>query len=122
MQLAIVYVGGILGIVAMRFVAGYFLVLLDRFAGLASGAYYLVAWIGLKLVGSGFHDALNPPLDAPRPAWHGRMPEWAFSVPLEMTWWIFWAGMALIVVVSLLVHPKQPPREEPPLTESEVLS
>jgi YkoY family integral membrane protein len=122
MQLAIVYVGGILGIVAMRFVAGYFLKLLDRFAGLASGAYYLVAWIGLKLVGSGFHDALFPPIDVPKPAWHAHAPAWAFRVPLEMPWWLFWAGMVLIVVVSLVVHPKHQPTVQPPLTEEEILA
>ncbi len=122
MQLAIVYIGGILGIVAMRFVAGYFIRLLDRFPGLAGGAYYLVAWIGLKLVGSGFHDALNPPIDAPKPAWHGRMPDWAFRVPLEMPWWLFWAGMVLIVVVSLVVRPKHQPTVKPPLTEEEILA
>ena len=44
----IVYLGGILGIVAMRFVAGVFLKLLDRFQGLEVAAYLLVAWIGLR--------------------------------------------------------------------------
>jgi predicted tellurium resistance membrane protein TerC len=122
MQLAIVYVGGILGIVAMRFVAGYFIKLLDRFAGLASGAYYLVAWIGLKLVGSGFHDALYPPPDAPKPAWHSRMPDWVFRVTLEMPWWLFWAGMGIIIVLSLLASPRQPPTVQPPLTEEEILA
>ena len=35
-KLAIVYIGGVLGIITMRFVAGYFIVLLDRFGGLAT--------------------------------------------------------------------------------------
>lgn len=122
MQLLIVYLGGILGIVAMRFVAGYFLILLDRFAGLATGAYYLVAWIGIKLVGSGFHDALNPPAGSPRPGWHERMPGWAFQIPLEMPGWLFWLGMGSIVVVSLLARPRRRPTVEPPLTEGEVLA
>ncbi len=122
MQLLIVYIGGILGIVAMRFVAGYFLILLDRFAGLANGAYFLVAWIGLKLIGGGFHDALNPPAGAPRPAWLGRLPDWAFRVPLEMPEWLFWVGMGLIVVVSLIARPRRPPGAEPPLTEGEILA
>lgn len=122
MELLIVYVGGILGIVAMRFVAGYFLILLDKFAGLATGAYYLVAWIGIKLVGSGFHNALNPPVNAPRPAWLDRVPAWAFRVPLEMPEWLFWVGMGLIVVVSLLAKPKHPTSTQPPLTEEEILA
>ena len=122
MELMIVYIGGILGIVAMRFVAGYFLVLLEKFTGLATGAYYLVAWIGLELVGSGFHNALHPPATVPRPAWHDRMPDWVFRIPLEMPEWLFWAGMVLIVAVSLLASPRRPPTVQPPLTEEEVLA
>src|SRR5215203_1647695 len=34
----VIYLGGVLGIIAMRYVAGYFLNLLDRFKGLALGA------------------------------------------------------------------------------------
>ena len=41
-KLMVIYVGGILGIVAMRFVAGYFLILLDRFA--RAGQRGLLTW------------------------------------------------------------------------------
>ena len=71
----------------MRFVAGYFLILLDRFRGLAAGAYFLVAWIGLKLVGSGLHDYRE-------------------DLPLEMSEWFFWGGMLLILAVSLIYKPR----------------
>ena len=54
-KLFIVFTGGVLGIITMRFVVRYFLILLERFPGLEEGAYYLVAWIGLKLMISGFH-------------------------------------------------------------------
>jgi YkoY family integral membrane protein len=125
MELLIVYIGGILGIIAMRFVAGYFLKLLDRFAGLAVGAYYLVAWIGLKLVGSGLHNALHPPAGVPPAAWLGRVPGWVLRIPLEMSDWLFWTGMGVIVVASFLIKPKQSPTETPveqPLSESEILA
>jgi YkoY family integral membrane protein len=89
-KLFIVYVGGILGILTMRFVAGLFILLLERFHGLAVGAYVLVAWIGLKLVWSGLHNAEY--------------------VGLEMNEWIFWAGMLLIVVASMLYKPRGRPR------------
>lgn len=121
LELLIVYVGGILGIIAMRFVAGYFLVLLERFAGLATGAYYLVAWIGVKLVGDGLDDALNPPADLGRAAWVDRVPGWVRQVPLEMPGWVFWAGMGLIVALSFLVRPKAPP-PVPPIREPEGLT
>jgi len=45
----VVYLGGVLGIVTMRFVAGGFLRLLDLFPRLETAAYLLVAWIGAKL-------------------------------------------------------------------------
>ncbi len=52
-------IGGVLGIITMRFVVRYFLILLERFPGLEEGAYYLVAWIGLKLLLSGFHQLMT---------------------------------------------------------------
>lgn len=90
----IVVTGGILGIITMRFVAGYFIVLLERFRGLEAGAYGLVAWIGLKLVASGLHT--------------GRY------LSYTMNERIFWAGMLLIVVASLLYKParKPPPTDD----------
>ena len=87
LQLTIVYTGGILGIITMRYVAGYFILLLERFKGLASGAYYLVAWIGLKLVASGLHTA-------------GYLEE-------EMPEWLFWGGMITIIAACLLYQPSQ---------------
>ncbi|MFB3904366.1 MAG: TerC family protein [Acidobacteriota bacterium] len=45
----VVYLGGVLGIITMRFVAGGFLRLLDLFPRLETAAYLLVAWIGIKL-------------------------------------------------------------------------
>src|SRR3954463_9965018 len=87
MRLAIVYTGGVLGIITMRYVAGYFLVLLDRFKGLAAGAYYLVAWIGLKLVISGLET--------------GKFLTW------EMPEWLFWGGMIAIVAVSMIYKPRE---------------
>jgi YkoY family integral membrane protein len=56
-KLFILFAGGVLGIITMRFAVRYFLILLDRFPGLATGAYAIVAWIGLKLLLSGLHDA-----------------------------------------------------------------
>ena len=85
-KLAVVYVGGILGILTMRFVAGYFILLLDRFRGLANGAYILVAWIGLKLMSGGLYD-------------------WG-AIPHEMSATLFWTVMLLIATVSMLVNPR----------------
>ncbi len=111
-KLVVIYIGGVLGIIAMRFVAGYFLILLDKFHGLAIGAYYLVAWIGLKLLGGGFHDALhpNPKYFVPAPGgWREQVPPWVYRLPLDMNDFVFWAGMGLLVIASLLYRPKESP-------------
>ena len=86
-KMFIVLTGGVLGIITMRFVVRYFVSLLDRFPGLAEGAYCLVAWIGFKLTISGFHDEEYLP----------------FQIPER----IFWTGMALIAVVSILIKPRK---------------
>ena len=111
-KLLVIYVGGVLGIIAMRFVAGYFLILLDKFHGLAIGAYYLVAWIGLKLLGGGLYDALhpNPKYFVPPPGgWREQVPGWIKRLPLDMSDIVFWVGMGLLVMASLLYRPKQSP-------------
>lgn len=109
-KLLVIYIGGILGIIAMRFVAGYFLILLDKFHGLARGAYYLVGWIGLKLLGGGLHDAVHPNFVPPPGNWRENLPPWAHDVPLDINGYLFWAVMALIVVASLAYKPK--PRKD----------
>jgi YkoY family integral membrane protein len=96
MRYAIVVIGGMLGILTMRFVAGYFILLLERFRGLESGAYGLVAWIGLKLLLGGLHRAE--------------------LVPLDMNEWFFWGGMLVLAVASFLYRP----RGKPPLSPDAV--
>jgi YkoY family integral membrane protein len=98
-KLAIVFVGGVLGIITMRFAVRYFLMLLDRFPGLAEGAYYLVAWIGLKLFVNGLHDG----------AVRLRREEY---LPYHIPEWLFWVGMLLIAIVSLVAKPRTKPEEE----------
>lgn len=96
--LSIIYVGGVLGIIMMRLVAGVFLVLLNRFQGLATGAYVLVGWIGLKLIGSGIHTGIH---NTNHGKWADALPEWVRHFPWELPDWLFWVGMAVIVLASL---------------------
>jgi YkoY family integral membrane protein len=96
-KLAVVIIGGILGIITMRFVAGYFIVLLEEFKGLESGAYGLVAWIGLKLIIEGLH--------------HGGY------IPFGFNMWAFWLGMLAIVIAGFLYKPKGPPMNKPDVSE-----
>lgn len=48
-RFSVVILGGILGIITMRFVAGEFIALMKKHPGLEKGAYIIVGWIGLKL-------------------------------------------------------------------------
>lgn len=48
-KLWVVYAGGMVGLVGMRYAAGLFSSLLDRFPNLERSAYLMVGWIGLKL-------------------------------------------------------------------------
>jgi len=48
-KLWIVYIGGMIGLLVMRYAAGLFSSLLDRFPRLETSAYLMVGWIGLKL-------------------------------------------------------------------------
>jgi YkoY family integral membrane protein len=100
-KLLIVFTGGVLGVITMRFVVRYFLILLERFPGLEEGAYYLVAWIGLKLLISGFH--------------HGGY--FGFHIPEA----VFWVVMLLIAGVSLVVKPRKKPEDDSGVSEGRKL-
>jgi YkoY family integral membrane protein len=125
--LSIIYIGGVLGIIMMRLVAGIFLVLLNRYKGLAAGAYVLVGWIGLKLIGSGIHSAFHAPevllwelflpgmsggatevaaRGTPFMPWQTLVPHAIREFPWELYDWIFWLGMFLIVIGSVVLGPK----------------
>lgn len=54
-KLTIVWLGGILGIIFLRFAAGYFVRLLERLPRLEDLAYQLVFFVGTKLTLEGFH-------------------------------------------------------------------
>jgi YkoY family integral membrane protein len=86
-KLWIVYTGAILGIITMRLVADVFVRVLERFPSLEVGAYVLVGWIGLKLS--------SQSIDAYREAVLSLHPLHIMPV------WVFWAGMATIVVSTV---------------------
>jgi YkoY family integral membrane protein len=95
-KFSIVLIGGVLGIITMRFVVRYFLILLERFPGLEEGAYYLVAWIGLKLFLSGLHQLMSG---------FPQLKQFAIHIPEPL----FWVVMLLIAGVSLFVQPRARP-------------
>jgi len=97
----IVYIGGVLGIITMRFVAGYFLKLLDRFPSLESAAYLLVGWIGLKLGlesgVQGYHSLIGAPIEG-----HVHV----------MPAWLFWSVMAIVFLSAFIRGKKEEERAE----------
>lgn len=46
---AVIFAGGIIGLVIMRFAAGYFVELLEKRPGLETAAFMIVGWVGVKL-------------------------------------------------------------------------
>jgi YkoY family integral membrane protein len=49
-KLWVVILGGILGIVAMRIVAGQLIELIRKYPALVDGAFVIIAWVGVKLL------------------------------------------------------------------------
>ena len=96
----IIYLGGILGIIAMRYVAQYFLKLLDTYTALESSAYLLVGWIGLKLAletyGQQTHLAAVEAARAAGEEYHTGMPAW-----------LFWSVMAVLFFGAFLFKNRQ---------------
>jgi YkoY family integral membrane protein len=79
----VVFAGGCVGLVLMRFAAQWFITILLRKPGLETAAYLLVGWVGIKLA--------VYTLSHPKVAWL----EAGFSSSLEWKL-IFWIGFILI--------------------------
>jgi YkoY family integral membrane protein len=94
----VVYLGAVIGIVLLRFAAGMFIRLLEKYPVLDHVAYVLVGWVGIKLAflaGHSYH-RVNPSSPA---------------IP-EMPSWLFWAGLLIIGVGGTLLA-RMNPRTEP---------
>lgn len=91
----VVIIGGILGIITMRFVAGFFIELMQKYPGLEKGAYLIVGWIGLKLA---LVTLCHPGV--------GLLPE---DLPTWLSYKIiFWTGLVGMFAGSMLWKPKPP--------------
>lgn len=74
----IVFIGGLLGIIAMRYAASVFLKLLTKFPHFEKTAYHLILIIGIKLILEGFH-----------------LKQLDFHSAAHPAFWIFWGSFAL---------------------------
>lgn len=85
----VVYFGAIIGVVLLRFAAGFFVKLLERFPSLDAVAYVLVGWVGVKLAFMAGHNGT-------------KALKTDFSVP-EMSPYVFWSVLATVCVVGTLL-------------------
>lgn len=65
-KLWVVIAGGILGIVAMRIVAGQLIELIRRYPALVDGAFIIIAWVGIKLLTEYLHGEHLIPFEIPK--------------------------------------------------------
>lgn len=87
-KLWVIWIGGALGIIAMRFAAGGFLKVLERFPGLEHTAYVLIAWISTKLLIEAYPGFAESVLGYPS---HIHLPVW-----------FFWMVMGLIAALGFI--------------------
>ncbi|MBC7691572.1 MAG: hypothetical protein H7222_07365 [Methylotenera sp.] len=73
----IIFTGGVLGVIMMRFAASAFIKILEKFPSFEKTAYLLVLIIGIKVILEGLH-----------------LPGIDFHAPEAPSFWIFWGLMA----------------------------
>lgn len=103
-KLWVVYLGAVLGIVLLRWAAGVFLRILEKYPVLDHLAYILVGWAGVKLAMHTGHTFAKLRSDQGNP-----LPFELHSMPPA----VFWGGLALIVIVGGLIAVRKPKLEEP---------
>ena len=89
-KLWVIIMGGLLGVVLMRFAAVIFIKLLERFPRFSTAAYLLVLVIGGKLVIDWWFNSKENPHVVD------------FHSPSAMTFWLFWGAMALCFASGFL--------------------
>jgi YkoY family integral membrane protein len=94
-KLWVVVVGGMIGVILMRFAAVLFIRLLERFPRFETSAYLLVVAIGIKLLLDWW---FNPP----------NMPERInFHSPSSPAFWVFWSVMVICFAVGFIPSHKK---------------
>ena len=89
-KLWVVIVGGMLGVVLMRFAAFLFIRLLEKFPRFETSAYLLVTVIGAKLL---VDYLVNTPAHPDR---------WDVHDPGDLAFWLFWGLMLVCFLVGFL--------------------
>jgi YkoY family integral membrane protein len=101
----VVFFGGMIGVILMRYAAVLFIRMLERFPRFEVSAYLLVATIGCKLILDWLFntDARHPRLD--------------FHSPSHLVFWVFWLTMAACFCIGFVPTKRPGKAEEPQATE-----
>ena len=92
-QFAVMFLGGMLGVIIMRFAATWFVNLLNKYPGLEGAAFAIVGWVGIKLV---IMVLAHPDIKI--------LPE---HFPHSVLWQsIFWTVMIALVIIGWLTSVK----------------
>ena len=97
-NIIIIWIGGISGVVLLRFAAFLLVKLMIKMPGLEHMAYVLVAWVGVKLSFMSLHSfheyyQLGPAIG-------------------EMNQYVFWSGTLLILIVGIIMSKRGASPEE----------
>ncbi|MEK3935284.1 TerC family protein [Sporosarcina sp. FSL W7-1349] len=97
-QFIVMLIGGIVGLVLIRFAARQFIVILDKYPALETAAFLIVGWVGVKLA----------VLTLAHPGLGIIDPDFPHSTLWKTTFWIVLAGIALNgYLVGVRKHRKQ---------------
>lgn len=96
-KLWVVFTGGFLGVILMRFAAKVFIRLLEKFPRFEIAAYLLVIVIGAKLLLEYFFN--TPEFAAANPDHPYRID---FHSPRGLPFWLFWGSMAVAFAIGFI--------------------
>lgn len=104
-QFAVMFFGGIIGMILMRFAAQWFVRLLNKYPELETAAFLIVGWVGIKLVVLTLsHQKV------------GILPhDFPHSAPWEIT---FWAVLVILAVGGWLFSVVKNKKEKNPVKEN----
>lgn len=94
-QFLVVLIGGLIGVVIMRFAATYFVRILHRKPGLETAAFFIVGWVGIKLI---VYTLAHPDV--------GVLPH---TFPESTLWkWTFWSVLVAIAILGWFLSKGKP--------------
>jgi len=94
-KLWVIVIGGIIGLIAMRFAASHFIKLLEKFPNFEQTAYLLVFGVGIKLIVDGF-----------------KFPGVNFHSGSSPAFWIFWLFVAVAIAYGFMKRSKAGIKED----------